>query len=43
MGFFDKLFRKKQSQLEVNLKNNEPEHAVIILFDYGIDGLETLH
>ncbi|MCC9166105.1 hypothetical protein LN893_04530 [Pontibacter sp. XAAS-A31] len=43
MGFFDKLFGKSQIQHEDNLKSNEPEHAVIVRFDYGIEGLEPLH
>ncbi|GHA62263.1 hypothetical protein [Pontibacter akesuensis] len=43
MGFFDKLFGKPQTQQEEKSKNNEPEHAVIVRFDYGIEKLEPLH
>ena len=38
MGFFDKLFGKLQSRQ----KSNDPEHSVIIRFNYGIEGLEAL-
>jgi len=39
MGLFDKLLGDK------NQKNTEkePEHAVIIRFNYGMQGLEPLH
>jgi len=43
MGLFNKLFGKPQTNQEVNLNNNQPEHAVIIQFNYGIEGLEALH
>ncbi|PSR52107.1 hypothetical protein AHMF7605_00510 [Adhaeribacter arboris] len=43
MGLFDKLFGKQKGNQEENLKNNESEHAVIIHFNYGIEGLEALH
>jgi hypothetical protein len=43
MGFFDKLFGKLKTTQKVNLNDQEPEHAVIIRFDYGIEGLGPLH
>lgn len=43
MGFFDKLFGKPQTHQEKSSKNNKPEHAVIVRFDYGIERLEPLH
>lgn len=39
MGIFDKLFGNKKSATE----DKAPEHAVIIRFLYGINGLEPLH
>jgi hypothetical protein len=44
MGIFNKLFGKtnvqqsKQSEMEA-----APEHAVIVRFNYGIQGLDPLH
>ena len=43
MGFFEKLFGKPKTQQGEKLQSNEPEHAVIIRFNYGIEGLEPLH
>lgn len=37
MGLFDKLFGKAPMQ-----NNKEPEHAVIIYFDYGMESLDPL-
>jgi hypothetical protein len=41
MGFLDKIFGSKKQESE----NNEPaiEHAVIVQFDYGIQGMEELY
>jgi hypothetical protein len=42
MGFFNKLFGKRPKGQQRPI-NQEPEHAVIIRFNYGIDGLDELH
>ena len=39
MGILDKLVGNKKSDTE----DKAPEHAVIISFLYGVDGLEPLH
>jgi hypothetical protein len=39
VGLFDKIFGKKVKQIHLK----EPEHAVIIRFNYGIEGLDDLH
>jgi hypothetical protein len=44
MGLFNKLFGKKNSEPSIQpTAKKEPEHAVIIRFNYGIEGLEVLH
>jgi hypothetical protein len=40
MGLFDKLF--KQTNKETS-QNENPEHAVIISFNYGLDNVSYLH
>ena len=41
MGFLNKIFRSKKNE---SLNNEtEIEHAVIIQFDYGIEGMEDLY
>lgn len=40
MGLFDKLFGKSTNQTKAT---NEPEQAVIVNFNYGIQGLGPLH
>ncbi|MDZ4793194.1 MAG: hypothetical protein SGI83_02860 [Bacteroidota bacterium] len=42
MGLFDKLFGKNDIEKSA-ISGPEPEHAVIIQFNYGIEGLEELH
>ncbi len=44
MELFDKLFGKTTvKQSKPMTANREPEHAVIIHFNYGIDVLDALH
>lgn len=44
MGLFDKFFGKTTHSDSTQTNNgNAPEHAVIIRFNYGIQGLESLH
>jgi uncharacterized protein YbbC (DUF1343 family) len=44
MGLFDKIFgRKVKDILHPTTVNKQPEHAVIIRFNYGIEGVEALH
>ena len=43
MGLFDKLFGRKNDIDKSDISGIKPEHAVIIRFNYGIEGLEELH
>jgi hypothetical protein len=42
MGLFSTLFGGKK-QINGQSRQSEPEHAVIVTFDYGIEGLDQLH
>jgi hypothetical protein len=41
MGFLDKIFGSKKNESANN--QTEVEHAVIVQFDYGIEGMEELY
>ncbi len=41
MGFLDKIFGSKKNETVNN--HTEVEHAVIVQFDYGIEGMEELY
>jgi hypothetical protein len=44
MGLFSKIFGKSLNEQKKRLTpDSEPEHAVIVRFQYGIDGLQALH
>jgi hypothetical protein len=44
MSLFGKLFGKKTNGIQTKTQTEkEPEHAVIVYFDYGIEGLEPIH
>jgi hypothetical protein len=44
MGLLNKIFKKASStQDKLPISHNEPEHAVIVRFQYGIQGLQALH
>lgn len=45
MGLFDKIFGKKVTPMptQQTIPNKEPEHAVIIRFNYGVEELDDLH
>ena len=44
MSLFGKLFGKKTNGIQIKTQTEkEPEHAVIVYFDYGIEGLEPIH
>lgn len=43
MGLFDKLFGRNKKKVKNSDKQMNAEHAVIIIFNYGIQGLKSLH
>lgn len=43
MGLFDKLFGRNKKKVKNSDKQVNAEHAVIIIFNYGIQGLKSLH
>ena len=44
MGLFDKLFKQTNKKNDDTASQNKnPEHAVIITFNYGLDNLSYLH
>lgn len=43
MGLLDKLFGKSIRQQKRTDAENEPEHSVILCFQYGLENLQALH
>ncbi|HJS56212.1 MAG TPA: hypothetical protein VJ765_16790 [Chitinophagaceae bacterium] len=44
MGLFDNLFGKKTNgSKNINYQGKDPEHAVIVRFNYGMESLDDLH
>lgn len=44
MGLLSKIFGKSvNEQLQLPTPDNDSEHAVIVRFQYGIEGLQALH